>query len=136
MLPSGLFSKVFLVLCHHAQAPDAVSDVRYCSIYSDVQCRCGFYSHLYFAATTQVRIIYECGRWWQGVTVLPAGLFSKVLQLVFTPPDQPMRVCCNEDKTAFHAATVGASRPLPSASAVSVYLVSPFWCDRALSGQS
>ena len=45
-----------------------------------------------------------------GVTLLPAGLFSKVLQLIFTPPDQPLRICCSMDRTQIYAAKVGPSK--------------------------
>jgi hypothetical protein len=44
-----------------------------------------------------------------GVTVLPVGPFSKVLQIVFTPPAQPISLLCNEDKTAFYSIQVGTS---------------------------
>jgi len=44
-----------------------------------------------------------------GITVLPEGPFSKVLQIVFTPPAQPISLLCNEDNTAFYSIQIGTS---------------------------
>ncbi len=44
-----------------------------------------------------------------GITVLPEGPFSKVLQIVFTPPAQPISLLCNEDNTSFHSIQIGTS---------------------------
>ena len=44
-----------------------------------------------------------------GITILPVGPFSKVLQIVFTPPAQPITLLCNEDNTAFHSIRIGTS---------------------------
>jgi hypothetical protein len=44
-----------------------------------------------------------------GITVLPMGPFSKVLQMIFTPPAQPIALLCNEERTAFHSIRIGTS---------------------------
>ena len=44
-----------------------------------------------------------------GVTILPTGPFSKVLQMIFTPPAQPLSLLCNEDHSAFYSIQIGTS---------------------------
>ena len=44
-----------------------------------------------------------------GVTILPTGPFSKVLQMIFTPPAQPLSLLCNEDNSAFYSIQIGTS---------------------------
>jgi hypothetical protein len=46
-----------------------------------------------------------------GITVLPDGLFGKVLQIIFTPPDAPIRLCVemNGEDMRISGVTVGTS---------------------------
>ena len=44
-----------------------------------------------------------------GITILPQGPFSKVLQIVFTPPAQPISLLCNQELSAFYSIQIGTS---------------------------